>query len=127
MSSKVLVVEDNALIASLWTRKLSGAGYDVRAARDGQTARQAMLDWQPDLVLLDVWLPETDGLALCQEWKASALTAATKIVFVSAFASRQDIQSALKAGGDGYVVKSPTTGAELVAKVAQYLPAEGAA
>jgi len=121
MDNRVLLVEDNGLIAKLWSRKLEDAGYDVHAVSDGEEARRAMRQWCPRLVLLDVWLPGVDGLTLCREWKSSAATSGTKIIFVSAFGSRRDIEAALKMGGDGYIVKSPRTASELVERVAQYL------
>jgi two-component system response regulator RpaA len=121
MGNRVLVVEDNGLIAKLWCRKLVAAGYDVHAVSDGEEARRAMVEWSPRLVLLDVWLPGVDGLTLCEEWKSCAATTNVKVVFVSAFATRQDIEAALKVGGDGYIVKSPHTAMELVERVSQYL------
>ena len=123
MDNRVLLVEDNGLIAKLWSRKLQDAGYDVHTVSDGEEARRVMADWAPRLVLLDVWLPGVDGLTLCHEWKSCADTSDTKIVFVSAFGSRRDIEAALKVGGDGYIVKSPRTASELVERVAQYLGA----
>lgn len=123
MDKRVMLVEDNDLIAKLWGRKLQEAGYDVRTVSDGQDARRVMAEWAPQLVLLDVWLPGVDGITLCSEWKSCAATADTKIIFVSAFGSRRDIDAALKAGGDGYIVKSPRTASELVERVTHYLGA----
>ena len=70
MTHRVLIVEDNAFIAKLWSARLERAGYETHVAPDGRTARLEMSSWRPDAVLLDMVLPETDGLTLCREWRA---------------------------------------------------------
>ncbi len=114
MAQKVLIVEDNPITAKMWLKKVAGAGYETQVAETGQEARASVREWQPDAVLLDMFLPETDGLTLCREWKENAATAEMRIVFVSAFHSRRDIATALEAGADGYVAKSPRTALSLL-------------
>ena len=114
MNRRVLIVEDNPIAARMWSRKLKSAGYETRTAQTGQDARKQVAEWRPDAVLLDMVLPETDGLELCREWKRNPETADLKIVFVSALHSRRDIQTALEAGADGYVPKSASAATDLV-------------
>lgn len=111
---RVLIVEDNPIAAKMWLNKVAGAGYETQVAETGQEARVFVKEWQPDAVLLDMFLPETDGLTLCREWKEDSATADMRIVFVSAFHSRRDIATALEAGADGYVTKSPRAVLSLV-------------
>lgn len=111
---KVLIVEDNPIAARMWLNKVAGAGYEAQIAETGQQARIFVREWRPDAVLLDMLLPETDGLTLCREWKEDSATAEMRIVFVSAFHSRRDIATALEAGADGYVTKSPRAALSLV-------------
>jgi DNA-binding response OmpR family regulator len=116
MPRKVLIVDDNPFVAKLWNRKLTDAGYLVQIAVDGMTARRAVADWRPDLVL-----PDTDGLTLCREWRGGPLGASLRVIFVSALTSRQDMDAAYEAGADGYITKSPDTAAALAAKIGQLL------
>lgn len=121
MAHKVLIVDDNPFVARLWSRKLSDAGYLVQTAVDGSGARAAVVEWRPDLVLLDVVLPDTDGLALCREWRVGSTGARLRIVFVSALASSHDMDAAYAAGADGYIAKSADTARQLAAKVGRLL------
>ena len=75
---------------------------------------------------MKVVLPDADGLELCQEWRGHPATAGTKIIFVSAFATRKDVDAALAAGADGYLPKSADTATLLPGHVARYLE-QGAA
>ena len=65
MSEQILVVEDEARIASLISRNLRLEGYQVEVAPDGETALEKAISNPPDLVLLDVMLPDIDGLEVC--------------------------------------------------------------
>lgn len=121
MSYRVLIVDDNPFVARLWSRKLSDAGYLVQTAVDGSGARAAVADWRPDLVLLDVVLPDTDGLALCREWRVGPVGARLRIVFVSALTSSHDMDAAYAAGADGYIAKSADTARLLATKIGQFL------
>ncbi len=68
MTADVLVVDDEPAIGSLVGEILADEGYSVRTAADGEGARRAMRRRRPDLVLLDVWMPDVDGITLLQEW-----------------------------------------------------------
>jgi len=67
-SSRILVVDDEADIRELLCEILAEEGYEVEAAPDAATARRACARQQPDLVLLDIWMPDTDGITLLREW-----------------------------------------------------------
>lgn len=121
MAHRVLIVEDNAFIAKLWSKLLEREGYETRLAPDGRTARLEMKEWRPDAVLLDLVLPETDGLTLCREWRADASLAALKVVFVSAANSRHEMLAAREAGANAFVSKSPTASGQLIAALSRHL------
>jgi DNA-binding NtrC family response regulator len=69
--ANILVVDDEVGIRELLTEILTDEGHDVRAAEDAATARAARNAARPDLVLLDIWMPDTDGITLLKEWAAS--------------------------------------------------------
>jgi DNA-binding NtrC family response regulator len=66
--SEILVVDDEPGIRTLVQEILEDEGYEVRLAENGETARKAMLEKAPDLVLLDIWMPDLDGISLLREW-----------------------------------------------------------
>ncbi len=101
----VLIVDDNPVNMKLVSFLLSAAGYQVRTATSASDARRAIDDAVPELILMDIQLPGTDGLALTRELRASPRTAAVIIVAVTAYAMKGDEEKALAAGCDAYVTK----------------------
>jgi DNA-binding response OmpR family regulator len=118
MTAEVLLVEDDAIIGRSLEQALGGAGYTVTLAADGVTARTAFKRLVPDLVLLDLGLPDADGVDLCREFRASA--PATSIIVLTARQEEADVVVGLDAGADDYVTK-PFRLAELLARVRAHL------
>ena len=67
-ANNILVVDDEIGIRELLSEILKDEGYNVRVAENAQAARNARRDARPDLVLLDIWMPDTDGITLLKEW-----------------------------------------------------------
>src|SRR5690554_6358339 len=70
-NARILVVDDEANIRTLLDEILSEEGYDVTTASDAEEARQARKRGEFDLILLDIWMPDTDGISLLKEWSES--------------------------------------------------------
>src|SRR5437667_231607 len=70
-ANQILVVDDEVGIRELLFEILRDEGYGVRLAENAQTARSARKEMRPDLVLLDIWMPDTDGITLLKEWAGS--------------------------------------------------------
>jgi two-component system nitrogen regulation response regulator NtrX len=70
-AARILVVDDEAEIRGLLKEILADEGYDVDVAADAEEARQHRAQHDPDLVLLDIWMPDTDGITLLREWSQS--------------------------------------------------------
>ncbi|MEE9142035.1 MAG: response regulator, partial [Gammaproteobacteria bacterium] len=68
MSGKILIVDDESDIRNLLEEILSEEGYEVVSAADAAEARTAYTNEQPELILLDIWMPDTDGITLLREW-----------------------------------------------------------
>src|SRR5262249_11024356 len=81
MSARILVVDDEANIRALIEEILSEEGYDVTTAADAKQARKARKEQEYDLVLLDIWMPDTDGISLLKEWSENG--AAGTVVMMS--------------------------------------------
>lgn len=110
---KLLVVEDDQQIAALLRSTLTRAGYKVVEARDGRAALSAREIDRPDLILLDLGLPDHDGLDLIGQLRGEP---ATRIIIVSAREATEQKVTALDLGADDYVTKPFDTG-ELLARI----------
>jgi PAS domain S-box-containing protein len=118
---KILVVDDNPPLSASAVRALKGAGYWVTSAATGREALQMARRIQPDLVLLDVALPDIDGVEVCRRIKATAALSSTYVLLISG--RRREVTDqvqGLDAGADGYLVR-PIANAELRARVAALL------
>jgi two-component system OmpR family response regulator len=102
-STRVLVVDDEPNIAALLAATLRLTAYDVRTAGTGAEALAAADDFQPDLVVLDVMLPDLDGFQVAQRLRSSH--AVMPVLFLTARDSVEDRIAGLTAGGDDYVAK----------------------
>jgi two-component system OmpR family response regulator len=111
---RVLVVEDDAKIASFVTRGLKQAGYAVDHAPDGDTALALLDSTAYDAAIVDVMLPRLDGISLVK--RARAARRELPVLFLSAKGSVEDRVRGLQAGGDDYLTK-PFAFSELLARV----------
>jgi two-component system OmpR family response regulator len=114
----ILVVDDDAHIREVARFALSRAGYAVELATDGAAAFARIEKHAPDLVVLDVLMPELDGLALCRRLRANDRR--VPIVFLSSRTEETDRVLGLDLGADDYLTK-PFSPRELVARVAAVL------
>ena len=112
----VLIVEDEAPIRDMIRFALERADFSVSEAEDAQTARLAVAERRPDLVLLDWMLPGVSGTELAREWRRDELTADLPIILVTARVDEDDRVRGLNLGADDYVTK-PFSSSELVARV----------
>jgi DNA-binding response OmpR family regulator len=123
----VLLVEDNTHISKVNASVLTGAGYRVLCAETAAAARAELRRESVDVAVLDIMLPDGDGVALCRELRAPGGPAATlPILFLTAKDQSQDIVDGLKAGGDDYLAK-PYDLRVLVARVEALLRRAGTA
>jgi two-component system OmpR family response regulator len=113
MPSKILVIDDDAHIREVVQFALEKAGLEVVEAGDGQKGLELFSRSKPDLVILDITMPEVDGLAVCREIRRNS---DTPILFLSSRADEVDRIIGLEIGGDDYVTK-PFSPRELVARV----------
>src|SRR5688500_10692454 len=114
--TRILVVEDDVDIGKLVARYLEKAGYTAEVMASGRDALAAILDRPPDLVVLDLMLPELDGLDICRAIRANAQTAALPVIMLTARADESERIVGLEIGADDYLAK-PFSPNELVARV----------
>lgn len=114
---KILVVDDDQHIVEVISFALERAGHCHVVAGDGKKALDAFRDFQPDLIVLDVGLPEMDGLEVCRQVRR---TSTVPILFLSARGDEIDRILGLEIGGDDYVTK-PFSPRELIARISVIL------
>ncbi len=102
---KILVVDDQPINIKLLQRKLERQGLDVLVAYNGRECLKVVEEETPDLILLDVMMPEMDGIETCQHLKANPKTEAIPIIFITAKASKEGKLEGLDAGAVDYITK----------------------
>ena len=113
MSDRILVVEDEAIVAEVVERFLRREGYDTMVVGDGKAALNAIKRFLPDLIVLDLMLPEIDGLEVCRQVRSHS---ETPIIMLTARGEETDKVLGLGLGADDYVTK-PFSPRELSARV----------
>lgn len=115
-AKKILIIEDDEDIMELISFNLKKEGYSVVKAVTGEEGVKQAQSGSPDVVLLDIMLPEIDGLEVCRRLKADTKTKNIPIVMVTAKVEESDVVAGLELGAEDYVVK-PFRPKELVARV----------
>ncbi|WP_018935591.1 phosphate regulon transcriptional regulator PhoB [Thioalkalivibrio sp. ALJ24] len=116
MAVSILLVEDDLAIREMLRRPLQKAGYQLHEAGDIASARTALLEDPPDLVLLDWMLPDMTGLEWARTLKASPVTRDIPVIMLTARGEEEDRVRGLDVGADDYIVK-PFSPRELVARL----------
>ena len=115
-ATRVLIIEDNEDNLSLMRLLLERAKYEVYTAKDGITGLEIASKEQPDIILLDLAMPEMDGWAVAQESKSNIQTKNIPIIVVTAHALPKDRERAFEAGCDAFIVK-PFSVAKLIDEI----------
>jgi DNA-binding response OmpR family regulator len=116
MSKKIAVIEDDADLFTLLKYNLSKEGFAVIGAQTGRGVAELCRREKPDLVLLDIMLPDADGLEICKSIRAHAELAHIPVIFLTARASETDRIVGLELGANDYIVK-PFFVRELLARI----------
>ncbi|MBL9217749.1 MAG: response regulator [Opitutaceae bacterium] len=120
--AKILAVDDEPDLTDLMQYHLVRAGHDVTTAANGWEAIHAVRTNRPDIILLDLMLPDLDGFGVCEILRRDPATATIPIIIVSAWASADSRNLGLELGALDYITK-PFSPAELVARVNHLLHA----
>jgi len=123
MKQKILVVDDEPDAVELVEFNLKSAGYQVTTAADGEEALNKARSNLPDLIVLDLMLPEVDGLEICKILRRDPKTSGIPIVMLTAKAAEVDRILGLELGADDYVTK-PFSPRELVLRIKRLLRSE---
>ncbi|MGA1263788.1 MAG: response regulator, partial [Prochlorothrix sp.] len=103
--TRILVVEDSRTQRHLMAGLLTDQGFQVQTARDGLQALERVSSFGPEIIILDVLMPELNGYEVCRRLKRQPQTQNIRVLFCSSQSSESDRYWALKQGGDAYLVK----------------------
>ncbi|MGH9394414.1 MAG: response regulator transcription factor [Terriglobales bacterium] len=123
-SSPILIVEDEDLIRDTYARRLEHEGYLVHQAASGREALRSARQNPPQLILLDVMLPDLSGLEVLKSLRAERRFLTTPVVLFTNLSQHMDKHQAARLGATDYLVKSEVAPADVVARVRQLLAAE---
>ena len=123
MTKRVLVVEDNELNLKLFCDLLRAHGFAAEPVRDGREAIARALEFEPDLVIMDIQMPHVTGLELIREMKLDAKLRTIPIMAVTAYAGREDEERIRAVGANAYVSK-PISLARFMEEVRSLAPGE---
>lgn len=121
MSKKVLIVEDDAFLKNLASTKLTKEGYEVFSAGNVEELDALLESNTPDIILLDLLLPGTDGFGILKKIRENIKLTETPVIIFSNLSDEKDIQQAKALGANHFMVKSNFTLDEIVAKIREIL------
>ncbi|MCX7709382.1 MAG: diguanylate cyclase [Clostridia bacterium] len=116
MSSKILIVDDNSLITKSVTRILENEGYTVCSTGKGKGVLELTYELKPDLILLDIILPDIDGFEVCRQLKSESTVEDIPIIMITSKTDGNDLKKALELGAFDYI-KKPIDKVEVAARV----------
>jgi len=115
--SKILVVEDDKYLANAYRLKLGKSQFDVTLALDGREALALLETMTPDLIILDIVLPNEDGFTILEKIKKGEKSKSIPVIIASNLGQKEDLEKAKKLGAVDYFVKSQLTLDDLVKKI----------
>lgn len=121
MSKKILIVDDEAELVELFSDILAAAGFNIYKAYNGEEAMQYVNGSRPDMILLDVRMPKTDGFEFLQKLRESDELQNIKVIMLSNMQGQEYLDKATDLGADDYWYKMNTHLVDLVDKVKKLL------
>jgi len=121
MGEKILIIEDDKFLRELIVQKLTKEGYEVSEAVDGEEGIKKIKEERPEMVLLDLILPNIDGFEVLSQLKADPILSKIPVVILSNLGQKEDIERGLKLGAVDYLIKAHFTPGEIIDKIKNVL------
>ncbi len=119
---KILIIDDSRTVLVMMSAVLKASGFEVQTAEKGSESHTLVKDWKPDLIILDVMLPDANGFDLLAKFKSEESSKDIPIVLLTGRDSPEETAKGLELGAVGYLVKHRTMPKVLVEKVKSWLP-----
>jgi DNA-binding response OmpR family regulator len=121
MKGKILIIEDDRFLRELMVRKLKMEDFEVMEAEDGGEGLKKIKEGKPDLVLLDLILPEMDGFEVLEEKRKEEKIKDIPVIILSNLGQKEEIDRGLQLGAKDYLVKAQFSPSEIIEKVKLFL------
>ena len=121
VKKKILLVEDDEVLASVYRARLELEGFEVREVHNGEDALTATLEYKPDLILLDAMMPKISGFDVLDILRNTPETMKTRVIMLTALSQDKDRQRAESLGVDDYLVKSQVVIGDVIERVRHHL------
>lgn len=119
--AKILLVEDDTLLMNLYSKKFEIEGYYIAVAENGKLGLEKAREIIPDIILLDIMMPEMDGFEVLKKLKADPATANIPVIILTNINQMEDIEKGLSLGAVDYFIKAHFIPSEIVEKVKKIL------
>ncbi len=119
--AKVLVIEDDKFLREMITRKLAKDGYDVSEALDGKQGLEKIKELKPDLVLLDLIMPNVGGFEVLEQAKKDPEIQDVPIIILSNLGQKSEVERGIQLGAEDFLIKAHFTPKEIIKKVKESL------
>ena len=116
----ILAVDDSSEMLDILKNLIASAGYRFYGASNASQCMRLVRDIQPDLILLDIQMPEVDGFELCRQIRALQACLHTPVAFVTARRTTQDVKAGIAAGGNDFITK-PFDAKNLLARIERWV------
>ena len=120
-NTKILIVDDDPFILDMYVIKFKEQGFEIETATDGKMALEKIQTHNPDILLLDVVMPKMDGFDVIKKIQENRIPRTFKILFLTNFGQKEDVERGMQLGADGYIIKAHFTPSEVVEKVKEVL------
>ena len=122
---KILLVEDDETLASVYKQRLELEGFDVQHVNNGEDALDTAVKFQPELILLDVMMPKLNGFDVLDILRNTPTTQNIHIIMLTALSQPKDAERAKELGADDFLVKSQVVIGDVVARIKHQLGMDG--
>jgi len=119
--TRILIIEDDVFIMDMYETKFKMAGFEVLRAENGDKGIKVARKEKPDLIVLDIVMPQMDGLEVLKVAKGDSELKDIPVVLLTNLGQRENIEEGLKLGADDYIIKAHFTPDEVVGKVKKVL------
>jgi two-component system, OmpR family, response regulator ResD len=120
-NTKILLIDDDPFILDIYNLKFTEQGFLIHMAHNGKEGIEEIKSFKPDLVLLDIVMPTMDGFDVMRNLTELRRAQPFKILFLTNFGQKEDVERGMHLGADGYIIKAHFTPSEVVTKVKQML------
>lgn len=120
--AKILLVDDDPLLVRMYQKKMENDGYEVETANDGDMALEKVAKFKPDLILLDIMMPNVNGYEVLTQLKKTKGTAKIPVILLTNVGSSdEDVEKGMELGAVAYLVKAGNRPSAIVSKVKEIL------